>query len=65
MDEFKGQLTVQELNQICDGGAKMNTKGGSTVLHPVCTVWICSNYSIERCYSKVEKDVLERDKGDW
>nr|WQA30168.1 MAG: rep protein [Cressdnaviricota sp.] len=32
LDEYKGQLTLQELNRICDGGAKVNTKGGSTQL---------------------------------
>ena len=59
MDEYKGQLTVQELNRICDGGAKVNTKGGTTQLSWEVTVWICSNYSIENCYKKVERVLLE------
>ena len=58
LDEFKGQLTIQELNRICDGGAKVNTKGGTTQLSWEITVWICSNYSIEECYKKVEKVLL-------
>lgn len=51
-DEYKGHLTIQELNRLCDGRTKLNTKGGSTVVdYP--TVIICSNYSIARCYQKV------------
>lgn len=56
LDEFKGQLSIQELNRICDGGAKVNIKGGSTQLHPECKVYICSNYNIKECYEKAVKE---------
>ena len=59
MDEFKGQLTVQQLNRICDGGAKMNVKGATVQLRYDCQVIILSNYSIAECYSKVEPHVLD------
>lgn len=32
IDEFKGQLTIQQLNSICDGGVKVNCKCSGTVL---------------------------------
>lgn len=52
VDEYKGGLTVQQLNLICDGRAKLNTKGASTILdYP--RVLVCSNYSIRDCYSKI------------
>lgn len=59
IDEFKGQLTIQALNRICDGGAKMNTKGGSVSLHPYPTVIVCSNYSIEECFHKQDATILK------
>jgi len=52
-DEFKGQLGVQQLNRICDGGCHVNTKGGSLILGQP-TVFICSNFSIDECYSQCE-----------
>lgn len=58
-DEFKGQLTIQNLNLACDGGAKMNTKGGTTQLDWCCKVWICSNYSISRCYRNADAELLD------
>lgn len=59
MDEYKGQLTVQQLNRICDGGAKMNVKGSTVQLRWDCQVIILSNYSISECYSKVDATILE------
>lgn len=59
MDEYRGQLTIQDLNRICDGGSKVNTKGGTTILNPECVVWINSNYSIEGCYKKADKVLIE------
>lgn len=51
-DEYKGFLTVQFLNKLCDGRIKCNTKGASTFLdYP--RVIICSNFSIRDCYSKI------------
>ncbi|AXH78187.1 MAG: Rep catalytic domain protein [Cressdnaviricota sp.] len=56
-DEYKGHLSVQELNRLCDGRCKLNTKGGSTFIsYP--TVVIVSNFAIEECYSKVGQDLL-------
>lgn len=59
IDEYKGQLTIQELNRICDGGSKVNVKGGTTVLNPKCVVYVCSNFNIKECYKKVEEPILE------
>ena len=59
MDEFKGQITVQELNRICDGGAKVNVKGGSAMLSWEPIVYICSNFSIAECYGKCDDALLE------
>lgn len=58
-DEFKGQLTCQELNRLCDGGAKMNVKGGTVQIRYDCQVIILSNFSIEECYPKVSSVVLD------
>lgn len=56
-DEYKGHLTVQQLNRLCDGNASLNTKGGSThIYYP--TILIVSNYSIRDCYSKLEDSIL-------
>lgn len=64
-DEYKGQLTIQELNQICDGGnpenpkynrgLQLNTKGSSKFLKVKPIVFIFSNYDIIETY-KVLKD---------
>lgn len=51
-DEYKGQITIQDLNRICDGGAKMNTKGGTTQLINYPIVIIVSNFDIASCYHK-------------
>ena len=58
-DEFKGQLSCQDLNRICDGGAKMNVKGGTVQLRYDVQVIILSNFSIEECYPKVSSVVLD------
>lgn len=59
IDEFKGQISVQMLNALCDGNFKVNVKGGSTWIGWDIQVIICSNYSIRDCYSKVEENILE------
>lgn len=59
MDEFKGQISVQMLNAICDGNFKVNVKGGTTWIGWDIQVIICSNYSIRDCYSKVEDNIIE------
>ena len=58
-DEYKGQLKINDLNRICDGGAKMNTKGGTVQLANDVVVHIVSNYSIEECYNEVKDDIRE------
>jgi hypothetical protein len=59
LDEFKGQITAETLNRICDGGAKMNVKGGSVQLRYDCQVIILSNFSIRECYYKCKDVTLE------
>lgn len=59
MDEFKGQISVQMLNSLCDGNYKVNVKGGSSWIGWDVQVIICSNYSIRDCYSKVEDNIIE------
>lgn len=56
-DEFRGSLTVQLLNRLCDGQTRLNTKGGATQIdYPL--VVICSNFTIEEAYSKVSDQIL-------
>lgn len=57
-DEYRGFLTVQDLNKICDGDTIVNTKGGSLKL-PITTVVIVSNFSISEVYSKVSNQILD------
>lgn len=59
LDEYIGQLTIQQLNAICDGGAKVNVKGGTVQLRYDVTVIICSNKSIRECYAKAEDRIIE------
>ena len=59
IDEFKGQLTIQELNRLCDGGAKVNVKGGTLQLASDVVLHICSNFNIKDCYKKSEAVLLE------
>ena len=59
MDEYKGQLTVQQLNRICDGGAKVNVKGATVQLRYDPQVIILSNYSIAECYKNLDKKILD------
>lgn len=54
VDEFKGQLTIQQLNTLCDGGVKLNVKGGSLKLHRRPTVYVFSNYSIDDCFKNTD-----------
>ena len=46
MFEFKGQLSIQMLNSLCDGNYKVYTKGGSACIGWDIQVIICSNYSM-------------------
>ena len=45
-NEFKGQLSIQMLNSLCDGNYKVNTKGGSACIGWDIQVIIYSNYSM-------------------
>lgn len=57
-DEYRGFLTVQQLNKICDGDTRLNTKGGSFDLHEVIVI-IISNYSIRDVYKNLTNEILE------
>lgn len=57
-DEYVGQLTIQSLNRLCDGDAKVNTKGGSTQICSDPIVIICSNKTIEGAYNKAEFTIV-------
>lgn len=57
-DEYRGQLTIQALNRLCDGGTQLNKKGGSCrISYPV--IIIVSNYTIRDCYPKVEDKIYD------
>lgn len=58
-DEYKGQLTIQDLNRCCDGNAKMNTKGSTITLHRRPQVIIASNYKPEECYNKACPTIVQ------
>lgn len=56
-DEYRGHLSVQELNRLCDGRCRLNTKGGSTyIAYPV--VVIVSNFSIQEIYNKSDPEEI-------
>lgn len=59
MDEFKGQLAIQELNRICDGDAKVNTKGGTAKIRRNPTVILVSNFDIRDCYRNTDGEILK------
>lgn len=58
IDEYRGELSVQQINSVCDGGAKVNTKGGSTLLNWTCVVYVLSNYFPREVYRRVSKDTV-------
>lgn len=56
-DEYRGHLSVQELNRLCDGRTKLNTKGSSTwIAYP--QVVIVSNFSITEVYYKSDPEEI-------
>lgn len=56
-DEFRGQITIQQLNTLCDGMARLNTKGGSTYIdYPA--VFVCSNYTPAEVYKKADQMII-------
>lgn len=56
-DEYRGSLSVQELNRISDGNTRLNTKGGSVHLGYVIVV-ILSNFSIRDVYKNVSDEIF-------
>lgn len=61
-DEFRGQLTVQSLNDLCNQFTRLNCKFGGIQKTKKVLVIILSNYTIEEAYHNLkEKDseVLE------
>jgi len=55
-DEFNGQLNPQELNRICDGGAKVNVKGGTVELRYDVEVVVVSNFVPKVAMDKYKLD---------
>lgn len=49
-DEFRGQLTIQQLNSVCDKFTQLNVKGSSIRKTKRIPVIVCSNYTIEECF---------------
>ena len=58
LDEFKGQLTIQELNRLCDGSAKVNVKGGTLQLASDVVLHICSNFLIKSVIKALQQNCL-------
>lgn len=58
-DEYKDQLGIQDLNSVCNGGAKVNTKGGSVTLHKKPQLFIASNYAPDEAYFKEQKKITD------
>lgn len=60
IDEFNGQLTVQQLNMWLEGTPMwLNTKGGSIQKKSNIITFIISNLPPERVYWKVSQEVLD------
>lgn len=58
-DEFKGQITIQYLNELCDGGKHLEVKYASALLHEEPIIMICSNYCPEDCYHNANKEMIK------
>ena len=57
MDEFKGQKTIQWLNQYLQGSAmNIRKKGSQSMKYKNLPVVILSNYSLSECYPKAAND---------
>lgn len=57
-DEYKGHLSIQQLNSLCDGCTTLNTKGSSTsILQPL--VILVSNLSPEDNYINLSSNLME------
>lgn len=54
-DGFKGQLTIQQLELLCENEGHLNTKGGSLRWeNKKFLVIVVSNYSIAECYHNAQ-----------
>lgn len=58
-DEFRGQLTIQQMNAICDVHTRLNVKGSSIMKTKRVLVIVCSNYTIKETYKKAVEDKPE------
>lgn len=57
-DEYKGHLSIQLLNMLCDGCTTLNTKGSSTyILQPL--VILVSNFSPEEIFNNLSSDLMD------
>lgn len=60
MDEFRGQKTIQELNQLLDGKLQMEVKGSYIMQRKVTPVIFFSNYPLEEVYATVAEKQPEK-----
>lgn len=60
IDEFKGGISIQELNKVLQGNmCRLNTKGGMVVKNKNIPVFIISNYRPSEVFNKVTDDKLD------
>lgn len=60
IDEFKGGITIQELNKVLQGNmCRLNTKGGMVIKNKNIPIFIISNYRPSEVYNKVGDDKLD------
>lgn len=57
-DEYRGFLTVQQLNRLADGFTTLNTKGGSFFLDRAVVV-ILSNFTMKEVYHNLSDSIFE------
>lgn len=56
-DEFKGQLSIQYLADLCNTFTKLNQKFGGYSKTKKVLVIVCSNFTLRDCYhNAVEKE---------
>lgn len=56
-DGYKGELTIQQLERLCDPYTSLNIKGGSYLKKKKLMVVVLANYNIDQVY----KGALEKD----
>lgn len=60
LDEYRGQLTISKLNQLCDGTIFIKAKGKNAWrLEQKPIVIVCSNKSIQECYHQSDVSFVE------